>query len=60
MARSALGGKHITLNAFAIKQDNRKINELRFQLKRVQSKTPRVKEEETKQTVEFIYRERGN
>lgn len=33
MARSVLGGKHITLNAFAIKADKRKINELRFQLK---------------------------
>lgn len=55
MARSV---KHITLNVFAIKQDKRKINKLTFQLKRVQSKKPRVKEEETKLVVELIYREK--
>lgn len=51
MARSV---KHITLNVFAIKQDKRKINKLTFQLKRVQSKKPRVKGEETKLVVELI------
>lgn len=53
MARSV---KHITLNVFAIKQDKRKINKLIFQLKRVQSKKPRAKGEETKPVVELIYR----
>lgn len=55
MARSV---KHITLNVFAIKQDKRKINKLTFQLKRVQSKKPRVKGEETKLVVELIYKEK--
>ena len=59
MARSVLEGKHITLNAFAIKQDKRKINELRFQLKRVGSKKIRVKGQKKKQIVEFIYWEGG-
>lgn len=60
MAKSVLGGKHITLNAFANKQDKRKTKALRFQLKRVESKKPRVKGQETKQTVEFIHGEEGN
>lgn len=59
MARSVLKGKPITLNASAIKQDKRKINELRVQLKRVESKKPRGKREETTQIVEFMYREGG-
>lgn len=47
------------IKCFAIKQDERKIKALRFQLKRVESKKPRAKGQETKQTVGFIHGERG-
>lgn len=56
MARSVLRGKHITLNAFAIKQGKRKINELRFQLEG-RKQEAKVTGDRT-EVAEFKYRER--